>query len=55
MLTINLWMHMKLSEIDLKILVALHDEGRITKTKLEGIVHPLVSSCLESIKRLEQA
>jgi Lrp/AsnC family transcriptional regulator of ectoine degradation len=55
MLTNNLWMHMKLDEIDLKILIALQEDGRITKTKLAEKVHLSVSPCHERLKRLEQA
>ena len=46
---------MKLDEIDLKILVALQDDGRITKTRLAEKVHLSVSPCHERVKRLEQA
>ncbi|MBC8257566.1 MAG: Lrp/AsnC family transcriptional regulator [SAR324 cluster bacterium] len=46
---------MKLDEIDLNILVALQDNGRITKTKLAEKVHLSVSPCHERVKRLEQA
>ena len=48
-------MHMKLDEIDLKIIVALQEDGRITITKLAEKVHLSVSPCYERIKRLEQA
>jgi len=48
-------MHMKLDEIDLNILIALQDDGRITKTKLAEKVHLSVSPCHERLKRLEQA
>ena len=43
---------MKLDEIDLKILVALQDDGRITKTRLAEKVHLSVSHCHERLKRL---
>ena len=46
---------MKLDEIDLKILVALQEDGRITKTKLAESVHLSVSPCHVRVKRLEQA
>ena len=55
MQTNNLLMHMKLDEIDLNILIALQDDGRITKTKLAEKVHLSVSPCHERLKRLEQA
>ncbi len=46
---------MKLDEIDLKILVELQEDSRITKTRLAEIVHLSVSPCHERLKRLEQA
>ncbi len=46
---------MKLDELDIKILVALQKDGRITKTKLAEKVHLSVSPCHERVKRLEQA
>ena len=44
---------MKLDEIDLKILVELQKDGKITKTKLAEKVNLSVSPCHERVKRLE--
>ena len=46
---------MKLDEIDLKILVALQENGRITKTRLANKVNLSVSPCHERLKRIEKA
>lgn len=46
---------MKLDPLDLKILAALQDDGRITKLRLAEIVHLSPSACFERLRRLEQA
>lgn len=45
----------KLDNLDLKILAALQNEGRMTKVKLAEIVNLSISPCWERLKRLEQA
>ena len=45
----------KLDSLDLKILAALQNEGRMTKVKLAETVNLSVSPCWERLKRLEQA
>ena len=45
----------KLDEIDLKILVELKRDGKITKTKLAERVNLSVSPCHERVKRLEES
>ena len=46
---------MKLDQIDLKILSALQQEGRATKTRVAELVGLSPSPCHERIRRLEQA
>ena len=46
---------MKLDEIDLRMLVILQEQGRITKTELANKIHLSVSPCHERLKRLEEA
>lgn len=45
----------KLDRLDLKILAALQDNGRITNLKLSDLVGLSPSPCLERVKRLEAA
>lgn len=46
---------MKLDALDLKILCALQEDGRITKLKLAERVALSPSACFERMRRLEQA
>lgn len=46
---------MKLDPLDLKILAALQDDGRITKLRLAEMVHLSPSACFERLRRLEKA
>jgi Lrp/AsnC family transcriptional regulator of ectoine degradation len=46
---------MKLDELDLKILVALQREGRMTKLKLAERINLSATPCWERLRRLEQA
>ncbi len=46
---------MKLDELDLKILVALQREGRMTKLKLAERINLSPTPCWERLRRLEQA
>lgn len=46
---------MKLDPVDIKILAALQDDGRITKLRLAEVVHLSPSACFERLRRLEQA
>jgi len=45
----------KLDAIDVKILIALQNDGRMTKVKLAQTVNLSVSPCWERLKRLERA
>jgi len=45
----------KLDAIDVKILTALQNDGRMTKVKLAQTVNLSVSPCWERLKRLERA
>lgn len=46
---------MKLDRYDLKILVILGHDGRITKSRLAEAINLSVSPCWERVKRLEKA
>jgi len=45
----------KLDKLDIRILVALQNDGRLTKTKLAEMIHLSPTACWERLKRLENA
>ena len=45
----------KLDRIDIKILTALHEDGRITNAALSELVGLSPSPCLQRVKRMEES
>ena len=45
----------KLYRIDIKILTALHEDGRITNAALSELVGLSPSPCLQRVKRMEES